>query len=212
MANLKEAPMISRRSVILLACFATTLFGAVPAAAQSSPVTAELRKILDLDQNQLYPKNVPSDSAAMVAFFTAEWNKHFKPRQDRVAEIIRNDLLTSGEDFFIAGMIFNHGLKPEDNLIAHALLTVAAFKGHPDAKWASAAAMDNYLAGKGLPQLFGTVYGEKRDLTREPMTDALRAQFCVPSLAKQVELASLLKGGRRARFDREKVACSTPAK
>ena len=143
----------------------------------------------------------------MVAFFTAEWNKYFKPRHDRVTEIIRDDQLRTADDFFIAGMIFNHGLKPEDNLIAHALLTVAAFKGHPDAKWASAAAMDNYLTSKGLPQLFGTVYGEKRELMGEPMTDALRREFCVPSVAKQKELAEYLRTNRRRLFDRDKVAC-----
>jgi hypothetical protein len=41
----------------------------------------------------------------------------------------------------------------------------------------------------------------------EPMTDALRAQFCVPSIAKQPELAGYLKGGKRGRFDRDKVSC-----
>src|SRR6266480_3168751 len=102
------------------------------AGLQEPPVTAELRRLLEQDQNEPYPANVPDDSAARVAFFTAEWNKHFKPRHDRVADIIRRGLLRTAEDYFIAGMIYNHGLKAEDNLLAHALLTVAAVKGHPD--------------------------------------------------------------------------------
>jgi hypothetical protein len=180
--------------------------------AAESATTAELRRILEADQNEPYPEGVPSDSAARVAFFTALWNRHFKPRHDRVTAMIEQGLLTSAEDYFIAGMIMNHGITPEDNLIAHALLTVAALKGHPDGRWGSAAALDNFLSSIGRPQLFGTVYGEPRSVIGRPMTDALRFQFCVPPLAKQQELAEYLKRGNRQAFDREKVRCPEPGR
>jgi hypothetical protein len=106
------------RAMVLAAAIAATAPEAL--YAQKSTVTAELRKLLDADQNVPYPDNVPTDSAARVAFFTAEWTKHFKPRQDRVVVIVRDGLLKTGEDYFIAGTIFNHGIKPEDNLMAHA--------------------------------------------------------------------------------------------
>ena len=173
-----------------------------------SVVTAELRRILEADQTEPAPVNVPADSAERVAFFTALWNKHFKPRHDRVVEMISSGLLRTAEDYFIAGMILNHGITAEDNLVAHALLTIAAFKGHPDGRWGSAAALDNYLAMIGRPQLFGTVHGEGRQVMGAPMTDALRREFCVPSVAKQEVLASYLRQGRRGAFDREKVACA----
>ena len=182
-----------------------------PTIAQDSTITRELRRLLEADQNVPYPENVPADSAKRVAFFTAEWNKHFKPRHDRVTEIIRQGLLRSGEDYFIAGMIYNHGIKPEDNLVAHALLTIAAMKEYPEALRGSAAALDNYLTSICKPQLFGTVYGDPRVVMGEPMTDALRSQFCVPGMAKQRELAEYLRAGRRARFDREKVVCAPRA-
>jgi hypothetical protein len=80
-------------------------------------------------------------------------------------------------------------------------------KGYPDALWESAAALDNYLASTGKPPLFGTVYGEGRVVMGEPMTDALRREFCVPSAAKQKQLEEYLRTNRRRAFDREKVAC-----
>lgn len=199
---------LSRSALTVVALAAGVVIGAQCTRVETPTVTAELRELLEKDQSEPYPDNVPEDSAARVAFFTAEWNKHFKPRHDRVTELVRSGQLQSGEDYFIAGMIYNHGMLPEDNLLAHALLSVAAMKNHPDARWASAAALDNYLTSIGRPQLFGTVYGDHRALMGEPMTDALRAQFCVPSLARQQELAAYLKAGNRDGFDREKVDCS----
>jgi hypothetical protein len=172
------------------------------------PVTAELREILEADQNEPFPEGEPADSAARVAFFTAHWTKHFKPRHDRVIEMIAQGALASAEDYFIAGMILNHGITAEDNLVAHALLTVAALKGHPEGRWASAAALDNFLTMVGHTQLFGTVHGDGRQVLGTPMTDALRREFCVPSLGKQEVLADLLRRGRRGAFDRQKVDCA----
>jgi hypothetical protein len=174
--------------------------------ASVSPVTTELRNILNADQSEPYPTGEPTDSAARVAFFRELWTERFKPRHDRVAELIRLDSLRSAEDYFVAGMIMNHGMEPEDNLLAHALLTVAAFKGHPDARWASAAAMDNYLTSIGKPQLYGTVYGDPRALL-PTMTDALRRQFCVPGVTEQGELALLRRNGNDAEFERRKIRC-----
>jgi hypothetical protein len=102
----------------------------------------ELREILEADQNEPFPEGEPTDPAARVAFFTAHWTQHFKPRHHRVIELIAQGELASAEDYFIAGMILNHGITADDNLVAHALLTVAALKGHPEGRWASAAALD----------------------------------------------------------------------
>lgn len=176
-------------------------------ATSSTAVTEELQQLYDADQNEPYPTNVPSDPKEKVAFFTALWTERFKPRYDRVLQLIREDRLSSADDYYIAGMIMNHGIKPEDNLLAHALFSVAAFKNHPDAKWASAAALDNYLAGIDKPQLFGTVYGEHRQVTTDLMTDPLRRQFCVPPLSEQQRLADLRRKGKSAAFDRGKIQC-----
>jgi hypothetical protein len=201
----RQFPTLSRFPAIgiLAFCAACSESPSPPA----SDATRELRGLFQADQNEPYPIGEPQDSAARVAFFTAHWNQHFKPRHDRVLALIQADRLVSGEDYFLAGMILNHGITAEDNLVAHALLTIAAIKGHPEARWASAAALDNYLAMKGEAQLFGTVYGGHRQVVAVPMTDALRRQFCVPAFATQPDLAALLVAGRRDEFDRRKVSC-----
>lgn len=172
----------------------------------NSSVTHELQRLWDADQNEPYPKNVPTDAHEREVFFTNLWNLNFKPRHDRVLEMVRQDRLSAAEDYYLAGMIINHGIKPEDNLLAHALFIVAAMKNHPEARWASAAALDNYLVSIDRAQLFGTVYGHPRRLM-DQMTDPLRRQFCVPSTAQQQRLADLVRAGNGDAFDRQKIQC-----
>lgn len=171
---------------------------------RGTAVTRELRQLYEADQNEPYPSNVPSDPKEREAFFVRLWTARLKPRYDRVLQLIRDDRLQSAEDYYVAAMIINHGMKPEDNLLAHTLFVIAALKHHPDAKWASAAGLDNYLAATGRPQRFGTVYGEHRRLMTDLMTDSLRHQFCVPALNEQQRLAGSSKErGRRSLRSRE---------
>ena len=180
-----------------------------------APVTEELRNIVAADQREPpVPPGAPADRKALEQFYRDYWNRHFRPRHDRVLEFVQQGRLSSGEDFFLAGTIVNHSPDSADNLLAHALFSVAAFKGYRAARWASAAALDNYLVENGKPQLFGTIYGsfgeplkDRSNVMREPMTDAVRREFCVPSLAKQEELLEYLKDGNRSAFAREKAAC-----
>ena len=179
------------------------------------PVTEELRKVAAADQREPpVPPGAPADRKAREQFYRDYWNRHFKPRHDRVLECVQQGLLSSAEDFFLAGTIVHHSPDPTDNLLAHALFSVAAFKGYPAARWASAAPLDNYLVENGKPQLFGTIYGslgeplkDRSNVMRGPMTDAVRREFCVPSLAKQEELLKYLKDGNRSASAREKAAC-----
>lgn len=180
-------------------------------------VTEELRALLAADQREPQdPPGVPSDPAERRAFFEAHWQRTFGPRYRRAVELVGSGALSTAEDYFMAGMLVNHGIRTDDYLTAHVLFTVAALKGHPTARWASAAALDGYLDETGKPQLFGTVYasieeGWQRRVTGEPMTDALRRELCVPSLEKQGQLAKYLQAGKRMEFDREKVDCASGA-
>lgn len=97
---------------ILASCLACSSSPSPP----TNHVTRELRELYEADQNEPYPVGEPTDSAARVAFFTAHWNQHFKPRHDRVRALIESDRLVSGEDYFVAGMILNHGIAAEDNM------------------------------------------------------------------------------------------------
>ena len=202
--------MASLTAIARLSAFALILCGGIgcsSGAGGDSAVTRELRQILEADQNEPEPENAPSDPAQREAFFIALWTERFKPRHDRVITLIREGKLATAEDYYIAGMSLNHGIKPEDNLVAHALFSVAALKGHREARWGSAAALDNFLTSVRRPQLFGTVYGEGREVMGDPMTDALRREFCVPSVARQGELMKLIRSGDRDAFDRQKIDC-----
>jgi hypothetical protein len=114
-------------------------------------------------------------------------------RRARVAEIVRKGQLQSAEDYYHAAMVFQHGNKPEEYLMAHELATVAGFKGHKGGKWLSAAAMDRFLHSIGRPQRFGTQYkrGGEGPWTQEPydrsLPDAIRKEYGVPPLAEQAK-------------------------
>jgi hypothetical protein len=206
----------SRRSCRVITVVLLVLTACSPETEQATPrgrVTEELRALLEADQREPQdPAGVPSDPAERRVFYEALWQRTFGPRYQRALELVGSGALSSGEDYFMAGMLINHGIRTDDYLTAHVLFTVAALKGHPTARWASAAALDGYLDETGKPQLFGTVYasieeGWQRRVTGEPMTDALRRELCVPSLEKQGQLAKYLQAGKRAEFDREKVDC-----
>jgi hypothetical protein len=179
-----------------------------------SAVTKELRRLLEADQAEPEPSGVPADPAKVRAFYEAHWHRTFGPRYQRALELVNSGALATGEDYLIAGTLINHGIKPDDYLVAHVLFTVAALKGHRAARWASAAALDGFLDESGRPQLFGTVYasieeGWHRRVAEAPMTDALRRELCVPTLEKQRQLEQYLRRGDRAAFNREKVDCAS---
>jgi hypothetical protein len=112
-------------------------------------------------------------------------------RRGRVAEIVSKEQLHSAEDYYHAAMIFQHGEKPADYLLAHELATAAGFTGHRGGKRLSAASLDRFFHSIGRPQRFGTQYRRDADgpWTDEPydrsMPDALRKEYGVPPQAEQ---------------------------
>lgn len=52
-----------------------------------------------------------------------------RARRERVAQMVSKGELQSAEDYFYAGMVFQHGECPDDFLMAHILSTVSGFKG-----------------------------------------------------------------------------------
>ena len=83
--------------------------------------------------------------------------------------------------------------------MAHVLSTIAGYKGDYRGRWLSAASLDKYLHRTGQLQIFGTQYfvaGDRR-LNPSRLSDALRREFCVPSLAaQQANDATARAGGR----------------
>lgn len=113
-------------------------------------------------------------------------------RRQRTKHLLDAGKLRSGDDYYQAAFIFQHGDKPDDYLMAHTLATIAAARGKRDATWIAAATLDRYLQNIGQHQIYGTQYRGTPGggLTLDPydkmlMSDALRAAMGVPPLADQ---------------------------
>ena len=147
------------------------------------------------------------------------------PKRDEVRREQARTLLSepgaSGEDYYYAAFIFQHGQKADDYLFAHILAVESIALGYSRAKWISAATLDWYLQQIGQKQVFGTQYqGENlayylqhqhdSDVTEkfkaltdqqtlEPyasgiVPDVIRTEFCVPPLAVQQQHIADVKG------------------
>jgi len=124
-------------------------------------------------------------------------------RREQVQQLIAKGEVQSGEDYYYAAFIFQHGQKPSDYLYAHVLAVTAVNKGLHNAIWLSAATLDRYLHSIRQPQVFGTQFGslyEDRDdqepYDRELVSDALRAQWCVASESTQTQILSNQRAGK----------------
>jgi hypothetical protein len=111
-------------------------------------------------------------------------------RRQQTRKFLADGRLHTGEDFKRAAFVFQHGNTPEDFLLAHTLAMVAMADGDADALWIASATLDRYLHSIGKPQVYGTQFGPDASATQEPynsdlISDALRHQLAVPSLAEQ---------------------------
>jgi hypothetical protein len=124
-------------------------------------------------------------------------------RREQVRQLISEGKVQSGEDYYYAAFIFQHGQKPSDYLYAHVLAVTAVNKGSHNAMWLSAATLDRYLHSIRQPQVFGTQFGSLYDSRddQEPydrgiVSDVLRAQWCVAPEATQAKILSEKRAGK----------------
>jgi hypothetical protein len=115
-------------------------------------------------------------------------------RRARTAELLESGVLESGDDFYHAAFIYQHGRTSEDYLKAHLLATIAVARGRAGAVWIASATLDRYLQAIGKPQVLGTQYmrSDSAPATQEPydrslLPDAMRKALHVPPLAQQEE-------------------------
>lgn len=115
-------------------------------------------------------------------------------RRVRTQALLDGGQLNSGDDFYHAAFVFQHGDLAEDYLKAHALAVVAAARGKPEATWIAAATLDRYLQRIGQPQIYGTQFlrHDDKPWTQEPyrrdlLSDALREANGVPPIAEQAK-------------------------
>jgi hypothetical protein len=113
-------------------------------------------------------------------------------RRVRTEQLLDGGQLKTGDDFYDAAFVFQHGDAASDYMKAHLLAMVAIARGQPDAPWIAAATLDRYLQEIGKPQALGTQFSGSEDgkFTQEPYdrtlaSDAMRRALQVPPLAEQ---------------------------
>ncbi len=119
-------------------------------------------------------------------------------RRDHMRLLLAEGRVNSGDDYFYAAFIFQHGQKPNDYLFAHILAVTAAEKGCKSAIWLAAATLDRYLQSIKKPQVFGTQFGE----TQEPydlkvVSDDLRKEWCVAPYSAQRQILKDMKARKQ---------------
>lgn len=190
---------MTRRSWLLGLIFAALALLSNPMLAQQNGPTTQtdgkaksaLRKLYDEDQENR------TDEAGDAR------------RGEQVRRLIRDGQVQSGEDYYYAAFIFQHGQKPADFIFAHVLAVTAVSKGFHGAMWLSAATLDRYLHSIKQPQIFGTQYGSLYDSSddqglydEEMVPDALRALWCVAPYSAQTKILSDMRAGKDFRSAR----------
>jgi hypothetical protein len=147
------------------------------------PTNPEMTRLFDEDQAAR--RDVAHIDWAVVAPQDAA-------RRQATRKLLESGKLRSGDDFWHAAFLFQHGDKPQDFLLAHGLAIIAATKGRGDATWIAAASLDRYLQAIGQKQIYGTQYSTPRGspTTQEPydrgvISDAMRVATGVPPQALQ---------------------------
>ena len=149
----------------------------------------------------------------------ASFEQRARERSKEVRAMLASGNLVSAEDLYKAAFVLQHGETADDYLLAHVLSTDSLAKGNGDAKWLVAATLDRYLQLAGRAQIFGTQYpldpskphpvasGQNARFagrTQSPynerfLPEAVRTDFCVPSVAQQTQNLETLNSGKYPR-------------
>jgi hypothetical protein len=146
----------------------------------------EMQKIYEADQK------VRQNPAELTPERWAVINREDAERRTQTAKLLADNQIHTTEDFNRAAFIFQHGSTPDDYLLAHTLAMIAVAKGDETSLWIGTATLDRYLQSVGKPQIYGTQFKSGKDASQEPfnrnlISDSLRSELGVPSLAKQLD-------------------------
>jgi hypothetical protein len=121
-------------------------------------------------------------------------------RRLKVRKLLDSGALRSGEDYYAAAYVFQHGSTADDYLLAHSLALAAVANGKKDATWIAAATLDRYLQKIGQKQIYGTQFISVKATgpTMEPydrtlVPDGLRKVLGVPERKLQDERLEKMK-------------------
>ena len=151
----------------------------------------------DVASNPELAEMFEADQAGRTGGAAIDWSvlsADDRARRERVRELMAEGRVNSADDYWRAAFIFQHGDRPEDYLLAHALAVASAGMGKGEATWIAAATLDRYLQAIGRPQIYGTQYQtapgqpvSQGDYHRDLIPDSVRLASGVPSLDQQAE-------------------------
>jgi hypothetical protein len=160
------------------------------AMGQETPSRNDLKAIYDEDQNDrtnINPASVRRDAE----------------RREQVHRLLNEGRVQSGEDYYYAAVVYQHGQTPREYLLAHVLAMTSVAKGDKDGVWLAAATLDRYLQSVNEPQIFGTQYFQRGEspysqapYDKDAVSDSLRAAWCVPPYSTQVENLKAINAGK----------------
>jgi hypothetical protein len=140
----------------------------------------DLKKIYEDDQKDRQDPKIWETESEQI-------NYRDRQRLKLVKDIVSGNGLTTGEEYYWAAMVCQHGKEIEDYELAHKLATRSMEMGYEPAKWLVAASLDRWLVAQGKIQKYGTQYlidneGKRTKLPTDPTTtDKERRELNVPS-------------------------------
>jgi hypothetical protein len=198
----------------ILLCVSTSLAAQTSSIGNTGTPVKTVQQLFQEDQNDL-PGHGPNGTSSVDE---QQYNDRVEGRKQQVHILLTNGGIRTGEDFYDAAFIFQHGETGEDYLFAHVLAMDAIVKGYDTAKWIAAATLDRYLQIVHQPQVFGTQYpldpnkphppedstptGRFKGRTQQPyndsfLPDSLRSDFCVASRDQQKQVLAFMDTGKR---------------
>ncbi|MET3709565.1 hypothetical protein ABIC65_000245 [Sphingomonas trueperi] len=182
----------------------TTLLGiglalSAPAVAQNiaQDDNADMQMLFKADQavrSGIRPEQF-TDRAFVTKMIAEDQERRLKVRK-----LLDSGALRSGDDYYAAAYVFQHGSTADDYLLAHSLALAAVANGKKDATWIAAATLDRYLQKIGQKQIYGTQFISVKATgpTMEPydrtlVPDGLRKVLGVPERKLQDERLEKMK-------------------
>jgi len=148
---------------------------------------SELRLLVEADQ--AVRQNLPDLKETPVEELKEFWERLSADdarRRARVVEIISAGGARTGDDYFAAALVYQHGDDLDDFAKARDYAAKAVELGNERGRWLAAAAWDRWLVNAGYPQRFGTQYMCSPDCELrewdESTTNEERARWNVPPL------------------------------
>jgi hypothetical protein len=182
-----------------------------PNSTVTSPDNAALKQMFLDDQHDRGNDPFPTFDDHGNRMPTKQWAiepdatlaKHDADRRARVHKMLDEGQVQSGQDYWFAAMIYQHGEEPNDYLMAHVLATAAAIKGNRNGLWLAAASLDRYLMSVKQKQIYGTQFAldkkgpwTQSDYDKDLLSDNLRALSCVTPYAQQQKQIKAAQDGQ----------------